>query len=97
MTYVCSDEKQADAVERVLDRVEAYPFEIGPLLADSGFYIERVIRRSREIAATVVLVAEKGDRLKEKLETHKLHMTTYRMYKDSERELCFPLAVSVSY
>ena len=24
-------------------------------------------------------------------------MTTYRMYKDSERELCFPLAVSVSY
>jgi hypothetical protein len=97
MTYVRSDEKQADAVERVLDRVEAYPFEIELLLADSGFYNERVIRRSREIAATVVPVAEKGDRLEEKLETHKSYMTTYRMYKDSERELCFPLAVSVSY
>ncbi len=87
MTYVRSDEKQADAVERVLDRVEAYPFEIELLLADSGFYNERVIRRSREIAATVVPVAEKGDRLEEKLETHKSYMTTYRMYKDSEREL----------
>ncbi|EMA56693.1 ISH3 family transposase [Halococcus thailandensis] len=97
MTYVRSDEKQADAVERVLDRVEAYPFEIELLLADSGFYNERVIRRSREIAATVVPVAEKGDRLEEKLETHKSYMTTYRMYKDSERELRFPLAVSVSY
>ena len=42
-------------------------------------------------------VTEKGDRLEEKLETHKSHMTTYRMYKDSERELRFPLAVSVSY
>jgi hypothetical protein len=28
ITYVRNDEKQADAVERVLDRVEAYPFEI---------------------------------------------------------------------
>ncbi|EMA48520.1 transposase IS4 family protein [Halococcus salifodinae DSM 8989] len=27
LTYVRSDEKEADAVERVLDRVEAYPFE----------------------------------------------------------------------
>ena len=71
MTYVRSDEKQADAVERVLDRVEAYPFKIELLLADSGFYNERVIRRSREIAATVVPVAEKGDRLEEKLETHR--------------------------
>ena len=61
MTYVRSDEKQADAVERVLDRVEAYPFEIELLVADSGFYNERVIRRSREIAATVVPVAEEGD------------------------------------
>ena len=97
MTYVRSDERQADAVERVLDRVEAYPFKIELLLADSGFYNERVIRRSREIAATVVPAAEKGDRHEEKLETHKSYMTTYRMYKDNERELRFPLAVSVSY
>jgi len=35
--------------------------------------------------------------MKDKLETHKSYMTTYRMYKDSERELRFPLAVAISY
>ena len=97
MTYVRSDEDEADAVERVLDRVEAYPFEIDLLLADRGFYNERIIRRARGIAATIVPVQKKGERMKQKLNVHKSYMTTYRMYKDSERELCFPLAVSVSY
>jgi len=67
------------------------------LLADSGFYNERVIRRARDIAPTVVHVPKKGERMKDKLETHKSYMTTYRMYKDSERELRFLLAVAVSY
>ncbi|RZV06219.1 DDE family transposase [Natrinema hispanicum] len=97
MTYVRSDEKEADAVERVLDRIEAYPFEIELLLADRGFYNERILRRSQEIAATVVPVQKKGERMKEKLDTHRSYMTTYRMYKDRERELEFPLAVAVSY
>ena len=35
--------------------------------------------------------------MKDKLDIHKSYMTMYRMYKDSERELCFPLAVAVSY
>ena len=35
--------------------------------------------------------------MKNKLATHYSYMTTYCMYKDSERELRFPLAVSVSY
>jgi len=56
MTYVRSDESEADAVERVLDRVEAYPFDIDLLLADRGFYNERILRRSHDIAATVVPV-----------------------------------------
>ncbi|WP_246975512.1 ISH3 family transposase [Natribaculum luteum] len=97
MTYVRSDEKEADAVERVLDRVEAYPFDIELLLADRGFYNERILRRSQEIAATVVPVQKKGEHMKEKLDTHRSYMTTYRMYKDRERELEFPLAVAVSY
>jgi hypothetical protein len=97
MTYVHSDEEEADAVERVLARVENYPFEIDLLLADSGFYNERVLRRARDTAATVVHVLKKGERMKDKLDTHKSYMTTYRMYKDSERELRFPLAVAVSY
>ncbi len=49
LTYVRSDEKEADAVERVLDRVGTYPFEIDLLLADRGFYNERVIRRARDL------------------------------------------------
>jgi len=97
LTYVRSDEKEADAVERVLDRVAAYPFEIDLLLADRGFYNERVIRRARDLATTVIPVKEKGERMKDKLATHCSYMTTYRMYKGRERELRFPLAVSVSY
>ena len=89
MTYVRNDETEADAVERVLARVENFPFEIELLLADSGFFNERVIRRSREIAATVVHAPKKGDRMKEKFDVHKSYMTTYRLYKDSERELRF--------
>jgi len=97
MTYVRNDEDEADAVERVLARVKNYPFEIDLLLADSGFFNERVIRRSREIAATVVHVPKKGERMKDKLDVHKSYMTTYRIYKNRERELCVPLAVAVSY
>jgi hypothetical protein len=80
MTYVRNDETEADAVERVLARVENYPVEIELLLADSGFFNERVIRRSREIAATVVHVPKKGDRMKEKLNVHKSCMMTYCLY-----------------
>jgi len=97
LTYVRSDESEADAVERILDRIEAYPFEIDLLLADRGFYNERILRRSRDIAATVVPVQKKGKRMKRKLDTHCSYMTTYRMYKDCKRELKFPLAVAVSY
>jgi len=52
MTYVRNDEDEADAVERVLARVENYPFDIELLLADSGFYNERVIRQARGITTT---------------------------------------------
>jgi hypothetical protein len=71
MTYVRSDEDEADAVERVLARVENYPFETDLLLADSGFYDERVIRRARDIAATVVHILKNGERMKDKLDVHK--------------------------
>lgn len=65
MTYVRSDEeeKEADSVKRVLDRVEAYPFEIELLLADRGFYNRCILRRSRDISAAVVLVEKNGKRI----------------------------------
>ncbi len=65
MTDLRNDETEADAVKRVLARVEKYPFKIELLVADSGFFNERVIRRAREIAATVVHVPKKGDCMKE--------------------------------
>jgi len=97
LTYVRSNEKEADAVKRVLDRVGTSPFEIDLLLADWGFYNGRIICRGRELATTVIAVQAKGERMKENLETHCSYMTAYRMFKGSERELRFPLAVSVSY
>jgi len=58
---VRSDESEADAVERVLDRIGAYPFEIDLLLSDRGFYNERILRQSRGIAATVVPVQKRAN------------------------------------
>jgi hypothetical protein len=56
LTYLRSDEKEADAVEDALDRVGTYLFEIDLLLADRGFYNERVIRRASDLATTVIPV-----------------------------------------
>jgi len=49
ITPVVSDEDAADAVGRVLDRVEQLPFEVDAILADRGYYQERVIRRARAL------------------------------------------------
>jgi hypothetical protein len=45
----------------------------------------------------VTPVKEKSEGMKDKRATHCSYMTTDRMYKGRERELCFPLEVSVSY
>lgn len=87
ITYVRSDEAEAHAVERILDRVEAYPFEIDLLLADRGFYNGGVLRQLQDIAPTVIPVPKNGYRLTDKLDVHKSYMTTYRMCKDQEWEL----------
>ncbi len=94
MTYVRSDESEADAVEDTLDRIKAYLFDIDLLLADRGFYNEWILRRSHGIAATVVPVQKKGKRMKRKLDTHCSYMTTYRMYKDCKRKLKCTLGTS---
>lgn len=96
-TAVDATDSPIDAVERVLDRVDALPFEIKCLLADRGFYTERVIRRARRTAPLVLPVVTGGKRLRELLETHASYWTEYAMYHGSERELRFPLAVCVSY
>ncbi len=52
--YVRSDESEADAIERIPDRIETYPFEIDRLLADRVSYNERILCRLRDISATAV-------------------------------------------
>lgn len=48
--YVRNDKNEADGGKCVLARVENYPFDIELLLADNGFYNQRVICRVRDIA-----------------------------------------------
>ena len=96
-TAVDATDSPADAVERVLDRVDALLFEIRCVLADRGFYTERVIRRARRTAPVVLPVVTRGKRLRALLDTHASYWTEYAMYHESERELRFPLAVCVSY
>ena len=97
ITPVVSDEDAADAVGRVLDRVEQLPFEVDAILADRGYYQERVIRRARATAPVVLPVIKKGKRLLHQLDTHASYWTEYAMYKGKDRELQFPHAVCVSY
>lgn len=97
LTKVRSDEPTADAIERILDRVGSLPFDIDIYLADRGFYIERFLRSARRRAPVVVPVVPKGDRLKKKLDVSASTWDDYTMYKDTQRELQFPLAVCLSY
>jgi hypothetical protein len=99
VTAVDATDSPIDAVERVLDRVGALPFEIQCLLADRGFYTERVIRRARCTAPTVLPVVARVKRLRDLLATYApySYWTEYTMCHRSERELRFPLAVCVSY
>ena len=97
VTKVRSDEPTADAIEDTLDRVDSLPFETEVYLADRGFYIERFLRSARQRAPVVVPVVPKGDRLTEKLDVSASTWDDYTMYKDTERELTFPLAVCLSY
>lgn len=97
VTKVRSDDPTADAAERILDRVGSLPFETEVYLADRGFYIEQFLRSARQQAPVVVPVVPTGDRLTEKLDTAASRWDEYTMYKDTEQELQFPLAVCVSY
>ena len=97
VTAVRGDDPKRDAVERLLDRVAALPFDVAGLLCDRGFYDEASIRQLRDAAPVVLPVIERGRRMAENLETSISYWTEYAMYEGSERELRFPLAVCVSY
>lgn len=54
LTYIRSDEKEADTVEDAFVRVAVYPFKTDLLLVDRGFYNEQVIRPARELAMPII-------------------------------------------
>jgi len=97
VTTARSDEPISDAVDRVIDRVTALPFEIDAILADCGFANAASIQRLQESAPVILPLIRRGKRLAEKLETSVSYWTEYAMYAGSEREVRFPLAVCVSY
>jgi len=97
VTPVRGDESKSDAVERLLDHVAALPFDIAGLLADRGFYDGTSIERLDNVAPVALPIVRRGKQMAEKLDTTVSYWTEYVMYKRSERELRFPLAVCVSY
>ncbi len=97
VTPVRSDEPKIDAVERLLYRVAALPFDVVGLLADRGFYDGESIERLDAVAPVALPIIRRGKQMAGKLDTTVSYWTEYVMYEGSERELRFPFAVCVSY
>jgi len=95
ITPVVSDEDAADAVGRVLDRVEQLPFEVDAILADRGYYQERVIRRARA-TAPVVLRSSKRENGFHQLDT-RLLLDRICDVQGQRPRASVPHAVCVSY
>ncbi|WP_276414239.1 transposase [Haloarcula halobia] len=97
VTPVRSDEPTSDAVDRVIDRFTALPFEVDAVLADRGFANAASIQRLQTTSPVILPVIRRGKRLAEKLETRVSYWTEYVMYAGSEPPVRFPLAVCVFY
>ena len=90
-------DSKADAVERVLDRVEVYPFEIDHILIDRAAYVGKVIGVLRQTAPPVFPVKTGKASLREKLSTKASYMTEETICENQEHEQTFPLAVHLTY
>jgi hypothetical protein len=94
---VDGDDSKADAVERVLARVETHPFDIERILIDRAAYCGELIGVLREAAPPVFPVKTGKDSLEEKLATTKSYMTEETICEGKEHEQTYPLAVNVTY
>ena len=65
--------------------------------ADRGFYNGASIEGLGATAPVALLIVRRGKQMAIKLDTTVSYWTEYVMYKGSERELRFPLAVCISY
>ena len=94
---VAGDDSAADAVERVLARVELYPFEFDRILMDRAAYVGEVIGVLRATAPPVFPVKTGKDSLRKKLSATASYMTEETICEGKEHEQTFPLAVNVTY
>lgn len=94
---VDGDDDKADAVERLLARVETYPFEIERTLIDRAAFAGELIGMLREAAPPVFPVKTGKDSLEEKLTTDKSYMTEETICEGKPYEQTYPLAVNVTY
>ncbi|CCC40405.1 ISH3-like element ISHwa12 family transposase [Haloquadratum walsbyi] len=90
-------DSKADAVERVLARVETYPFEIDQILMDRDAFCGELIGVLREAAPPVFPVRTGKETLEEKLTTGSSYMTEEIICEGKEHEQTYPLAVNVTY
>jgi hypothetical protein len=94
---VDGDDSAADAVERVLARVELYPFEIDRILMDRAAYVGELIGVLRSVAPPVFPVKTGKASLREKLAATASYMTEETICEGKEHEQTYPLAVNVTY
>ncbi|MFC5136599.1 ISH3 family transposase, partial [Halorubrum glutamatedens] len=94
---VAGDDSAADAVERVLARVELYPFELERILMDRAAYVGEVIGVLRATAPPVFPVKTGKDSLRKKLSATASYMTEETICEGKAHEQTFPLAVNVTY
>lgn len=94
---VDGEDSKADAVERVLARVETYPFEIEQILIDRAAFAGELIGVLRATAPPVFPVKTGKDSLREKLSVNASYMTEETICEGNEHEQTYPLAVNVTY
>jgi hypothetical protein len=94
---VTGDDSKADAVERVLARVEQYPFETELILMDRAAFCGELIGVLLETAPPVFPVRTGKDSLRKKLSKKASHMTEETICEGKKHEQTYPLAVHVTY
>jgi len=82
-------------VKQLLNRVRVLPFDVVELLCDRSFYNAACIQRFGGTTPVVLRVIRRVQQMAEKPGTS-VYWTEYAMYKGSERELRFPLAIYIS-
>jgi hypothetical protein len=94
---VDGDDSKADGVERVLARVETYPFETERILVDRAAFAGELIGVLQETAPPVFPVKIGKDSLPKKLSVNASQMTEETICEDKEYEQSYPPAVNVTY